>query len=71
MTRCTCVAVTDFHPEDRGQLNKLQDLAKTNFNKRGEEIRKHWGGGERGKKSQARFDKMEKTRARELTQQMG
>ena len=35
------------------------------------QIRKHWGGGIMGSKSQARIAKMEKLKAREIAQKMG
>ena len=35
------------------------------------QIRRHWGGGVMGNKSQARITKLEKAKARELAQKMG
>ena len=35
------------------------------------QIRRHWGGGIMGAKSQARISKLEKLKARELAQKMG
>merc|ERR1712198_661919 len=49
---CSCMALTQVYPEDRGQLSKVTDAVKTNFNDRAEEIRRHWGGGIMGAKSQ-------------------
>lgn len=63
---CTSLAVTNVNPEDRASLSKLQESLKTNFNERGDELRKHWGGGVMGPKSQAKTSKLEKARAKEL-----
>ena len=35
------------------------------------QIRRHWGGGQMGSKSQARINKLEKAKAREIAQKMG
>merc|ERR1712096_543299 len=40
---CTCLALTSVESNDRSSLNKLVETVKTNFNERGDEIRKHWG----------------------------
>ncbi|XP_069121500.1 large ribosomal subunit protein eL8-like isoform X2 [Argopecten irradians] len=67
----TCLALTSVNPEDKSSLSKLVEAVKTNFNERHEEIRRHWGGGQMGSKSQARIAKLEKAKAKELAQKMG
>lgn len=68
---CTCVALTQVNPEDRSALSKVVDSVRTNFNDRFDEVRRHWGGGVMGKKSQDRVAKIEKARAKELEKKMG
>lgn len=68
---CACMALSTVNSEDRNQLNKLVEVVKTNFNERADEIRKHWGGGLLGSKSQARITKIEKAKAKELAQKTG
>jgi len=60
------IALTDVNPEDKGALKGLVDVVTQNFNERGEELRKHWGGGIMSARSQARSNKIEKTRLREM-----
>merc|ERR1719508_548326 len=67
---CTSLAITNVNPEDRPSLNKVIESVKTNFNDRFEELRKHWGGGIMGSKSQARVSKLEKAKAKELAKRM-
>ncbi|RUS74545.1 hypothetical protein EGW08_017693 [Elysia chlorotica] len=67
----TCLAFSQVNPEDRPTLNKLIEAVKTNFNDRFDEIRRHWGGGVMGSKSQARVAKVEKAKAKELAQRVG
>ncbi|XP_072014958.1 large ribosomal subunit protein eL8-like [Amphiura filiformis] len=62
----TCLAFTQVNPEDKGALNKLVEAVRTNYNDRYDEIRKHWGGGIMGSKTQARIAKLEKAKAKEL-----
>merc|ERR1712198_408418 len=62
----TAVCLTQINPEDKGALAKLVEAIKTNYNDRFEEIRRHWGGGIMGGKSQAKVAKIEKAKAKEL-----
>lgn len=62
----SCLAITNVESADRGSLNKLVETVKTNFNERADEIRKHWGGSSLGNKSQAKINKLEKAKAKEL-----
>jgi len=67
---CTCLAISTVNPEDKPALNKVVEAVKTNYNERFEEIRRHWGGGIMGAKSQARINKLEKAKAAELASKM-
>jgi len=67
----TCLAVTNVNPEDKPTLSKLVETIKTNFNERADEIRRTWGGGLVGARSQARVVKAERARAKELQQKVG
>merc|ERR1712212_510123 len=62
----TAVALTNVKPEDRHSLEKISEAVKTNYNDRVDEIRRHWGGGIMGNKSQARDAKAEKAKQKEL-----
>merc|ERR1712080_358332 len=64
---CTCLALTSVESNDRSSLNKLVETVKTTFHERGDEIRKHWGGGSLGGKSAAKIAKLEKAKAKELS----
>merc|ERR1739846_126988 len=63
----SCLAITNVESSDRSALNKLVETVKTNYNERGDEIRKHWGGGSLGNKSTARINKANKAKSAELT----
>merc|ERR1712133_313254 len=62
----TCMAITNVDSNDRNSLSKLVESVKANYNERGEEIRRHWGGGSLGNKSAAKVAKVEKVKAKEL-----
>lgn len=67
----TCVAISTVDTNDRGNLTKIVEAIKTNYNDRFDEIRRHWGGGLLGSKSLARIAKLEKAKAREIAQKQG
>jgi len=54
---CTSVAFVDVRSEHKQSLSKLVETVRTNYNERIDEIRKHWGGGTLGAKSQAKLNK--------------
>lgn len=56
--------------EDKSSFNNIVEAVKTNYNERFEEIRKKWGGGVMGVKTQAAKAKIDKLRQRELAQKM-
>merc|ERR1712121_318570 len=62
----TCMAITNVDSNDRNTLSKLIESVKANYNERGEEIRRHWGGGSLGNKSAAKVAKVEKLKAKEI-----
>ncbi|UJR15973.1 hypothetical protein I4U23_002892 [Adineta vaga] len=66
---CTTVALTDVNTEDKSGLGKIIEAVKTNFNDRYDELRRHWGGGVLGNKSQARINRLERIKAREAAHQ--
>lgn len=68
---CSSLALTHVESGDQSAFNKLLEVIKTNFNDRGDEIRRHWGGGVLGSKSAARITKIERAKAKELAQKQG
>jgi len=68
---CSILALSTVNPEDKPALAKVVDAVKTNYNDRYDEIRRHWGGGILGAKSQSRLQKLERARAKELQQKLG
>merc|ERR1711934_1213195 len=60
------VVIANVESNDRSSLSKLVESVKTNYNERGEEIKRHWGGGSLGNKSAAKVAKVEKIKAKEL-----
>jgi len=66
---CSSLALTDVNVDDKSGLSKIIEAIKTNFNDRYDELRRHWGGGVLGNKSQARITGLEKLKAREAAHQ--
>lgn len=64
------VALTKVRPEDKVKLQKVIEVVKASFNDRYDEIRRSWGGGILGKKSQARKARLDKAKAKELSQKV-
>merc|ERR1712003_272329 len=63
----SCIAITQVESNDRSSLSKLVESVKTNYNERGDEIKRHWGGGSLGSKSADKMAKIEKARAKEAS----
>jgi len=66
---CSSIALTNVNADDKPALATLSDAIKTNYNERYDEIRRHWGGGVLGNKSQARITRLERIKAREAAHQ--
>lgn len=66
----SAVAIGRVRPEDRVKLQKLVEVVKASFNDRYDDIRRSWGGGILGKKSQARKARLDKAKAKELSQKV-
>ena len=58
------------YSEDKSSFNTLVEAVKTNYNERFEEIRKKWGGGVMGVKTQAAKAKLDKIKLKELAQKL-
>lgn len=67
---CSVVALTKVLPEDKPKLAKLLEVVKSSFNDRYDEIRRQWGGGQLGPKSKARKARLDKAKAKELSQKV-
>ena len=61
----TALVLTDVRADDKQALSTLVTAIKANFNEKSDEIRKQWGGGIMGFKSQQRTIKKEKAAAKE------
>merc|ERR1711915_1066648 len=59
----TAIAVTTVKQDDKDKLEKLCEAVRTNYNERVDEIRRNWGGGIMGEKSQAKMARIEKAKA--------
>merc|ERR1711890_222640 len=58
----TAIAVTTVRQDDKDKLEKLSEAVRTNYNERVEEIKRNWGGGIMGGKSQAKIARIEKAK---------
>jgi len=66
--QCTAVAFHEVNNEHKQDLAKIVEVVKTNYNERAEEIRKHWGGGIMGAKSQAKANKVARIQAQAMSE---
>jgi len=66
----TALAFTGVRKEDEGAMSKLVDNVRSNFNDRGDELGRKWGGGVMGAKSQEKTRQKEKAIAREAAKRM-
>ena len=64
----TVLALTNVKNEDKLEFSKLVEAMKANFNDRYDELRKAWGGGIMGVKSQAKTRAQQKLIEKELRQ---
>jgi large subunit ribosomal protein L7Ae len=67
----TAVAFTAVRPEDKADFTKLSENIRSQFNDRFDDIRKRWGGGIMGIKSQHKTLKKEKAIANEEAKRVG
>ncbi|KAJ1884430.1 60S ribosomal protein L8 [Kickxella alabastrina] len=61
----TALAIVDVKEEDKQSLNVLVSAVNANFTEKSDEIRRTWGGGVLGVKSQAKVAKRQAAAARE------
>lgn len=66
----TAVAITSVRAEDKSDLNKIVENCESSFNDRYDDIRKMWGGGIMGAKSQHKTEKKERALAREAAKRV-
>lgn len=64
------VAITKVNVEDKVKLQKVIEVVKSAFNDKFDEIRRQWGGGILGAKSKARKARLDKAKAKELSQKV-
>lgn len=62
---------TTVRPEDKAEFSKIVESCTSNFNDRFEEVRKRWGGGIMGIKSQHKTEKKRKALAAEEAKRIG
>ncbi|CAD6264843.1 unnamed protein product [Miscanthus lutarioriparius] len=64
------LCLTTVKNEDKLEFSKILEAIKANFNDKFDEVRKKWGGGIMGSKSQAKTKAREKLLAKEAAQRM-
>ncbi|KAJ1564120.1 60S ribosomal protein L8B [Nowakowskiella sp. JEL0078] len=64
----TALAITEVRPEDKQELAALVTAIKANFNDKSEEIKRSWGGGVMGRKTQIMLAKREKAEIKDKKQ---
>ena len=64
----TALAITLVKNEDKHDFSKVVESIKANFNDRGDDLRRQWGGGIMGVKSQAKTKARERVLSKELAQ---
>ncbi|KAH6601329.1 hypothetical protein BASA50_001679 [Batrachochytrium salamandrivorans] len=62
----TALVITEVKAEDKSELAALVSAVKANFNDKSEEIRRTWGGGIMGQKSNNKTAKQARAAAREI-----
>lgn len=67
----TAVCFTAVRPEDKAELSKIIESCRSNFNDRFDDVRKRWGGGIMGIKSQHKMEKKRKAIAIEEAKRIG
>ena len=67
----TALALTAIKNDDKLEFSKLVESMKANFNDRYDDVRKQWGGGVMGVKSQAKTRAKERLIEKELRQRAG
>ncbi|KAH7294282.1 hypothetical protein KP509_28G063900 [Ceratopteris richardii] len=70
MKTATALCLTSVKNEDKLEFSKIVEAIKANFNDRFDDLRRQWGGGIMGVKSQAKTKSKEKVLAKEAAQRM-
>lgn len=70
-TTSAAVAFTTIRPEDKAEFSKIVENVNSNFADRYDDIRKRWGGGIMGLKSQHKTEKRRKVIAAEEAKRVG
>jgi len=66
----TCLALTSIRKEDQASFAKIVESVRNNFNGRADEIRRTWGGGIMGEKTNVKVARQERERQREIAARM-